>query len=289
MVSFVSIASLADAQMYESVGIRAQGMGGAFTAVADDASATWWNPAGIAGGPYFDTLVEYGRPDSPADAHLEGVAMGFPALGLSYYRLPVSQMRPVTSTAADATGRQDQGYLSQFGATFGQSIGGHLVLATTVKLLHAGDTQGDLDAGAMVTAGHLRFGVSVRNLRQSTFGSGADAWSLKRESRAGVAFVARGTRAEFTADGDADLTHVTTFAGDVQHVSGGAELWLFKRILGVRSGLSDETIGSRWSRSGGLSLMLQQSRYTRTYVEGQLTGGSDEVRRGWGVGLRLTF
>ena len=33
-------ATRAGAQIYESVGIRAQGMGGAFVAVADDASAT---------------------------------------------------------------------------------------------------------------------------------------------------------------------------------------------------------------------------------------------------------
>ena len=44
---------VAGAQIYESVGIRAQGMGGAFVAVADDATATWWNPAGLASGAYF--------------------------------------------------------------------------------------------------------------------------------------------------------------------------------------------------------------------------------------------
>src|SRR5881398_1203079 len=45
-----------DAQSFELVGIRAQGMGGAFVAVADDASATWWNPAGLASGAYFNVL-----------------------------------------------------------------------------------------------------------------------------------------------------------------------------------------------------------------------------------------
>ena len=30
------------------VGARASGMGDAYTAVAEDASATWWNPAGLA-------------------------------------------------------------------------------------------------------------------------------------------------------------------------------------------------------------------------------------------------
>ena len=55
----------AHAQIYESVGIRAQGMGGAFVAVADDATATWWNPAGLAGGAYVNTIIEYGTAQDP--------------------------------------------------------------------------------------------------------------------------------------------------------------------------------------------------------------------------------
>ena len=35
------------AQPYESLGVRALGMGGAFVAVADDATAAYWNPAGL--------------------------------------------------------------------------------------------------------------------------------------------------------------------------------------------------------------------------------------------------
>ena len=57
-VSFVAFVSFvhalpAEAQPADAVGVRAQGMGGAFTAVADDATAAWWNPAGLAGGSYF--------------------------------------------------------------------------------------------------------------------------------------------------------------------------------------------------------------------------------------------
>ena len=51
----------ARAQIYETVGTRAQGMGGAFVAVADDATATWWNPAGLATGAYFSTVIERGE------------------------------------------------------------------------------------------------------------------------------------------------------------------------------------------------------------------------------------
>jgi len=69
--TFVCVVSLlaaapASAQIYESVGIRAQGMAGAFVAVADDADATWWNPAGLAGGAYFSGVTEYGTLQDPA-------------------------------------------------------------------------------------------------------------------------------------------------------------------------------------------------------------------------------
>jgi long-chain fatty acid transport protein len=38
------------AQSFAAVGTRAAGMGGAFVGVADDASAIYWNPAGLAVG-----------------------------------------------------------------------------------------------------------------------------------------------------------------------------------------------------------------------------------------------
>ena len=51
----------ADAQAIETVGARALGMGGAFVAVANDSTATWWNPAGLAAGPFVDLTVTGGR------------------------------------------------------------------------------------------------------------------------------------------------------------------------------------------------------------------------------------
>lgn len=41
------------------VGARALGMGGAFTAVADDATAPWWNPAGMIYLPYREVLPQH--------------------------------------------------------------------------------------------------------------------------------------------------------------------------------------------------------------------------------------
>ena len=48
--SFVSLVAPAAAQQPDLFGVRAQGMAGALTAVADDATPSRWNPAGVAGG-----------------------------------------------------------------------------------------------------------------------------------------------------------------------------------------------------------------------------------------------
>src|SRR5262245_17872058 len=97
----------ARAQSADALGIRAQGRGGAFTAVADDARATWWNPAVLAAGAYLNALVEYGRAPERDRDHL-GLALAFPALGLSYYRLTVSDIQPAAgSTGASGGVRQD--------------------------------------------------------------------------------------------------------------------------------------------------------------------------------------
>ena len=57
-LALVTPAGSAAAQTFEVVGTRAAGMGGAFVAVADDASATYWNPAGLALGHMFSLVVD---------------------------------------------------------------------------------------------------------------------------------------------------------------------------------------------------------------------------------------
>jgi len=52
--------SPATCQTFDVVGTRALGMGGAFVAVADDASATWWNPAGLPNSLIIDGIAEGG-------------------------------------------------------------------------------------------------------------------------------------------------------------------------------------------------------------------------------------
>jgi hypothetical protein len=280
-------AARSSAQTTDAVGVRAQGMAGAFTAVADDASAGFWNPAGIAGGPFVNGLIEYAKPDRDFNETVRGFSAAYPALGVTYYRLPLSQIRVQATTDGMPVSRQDQGSLSLYGATVGHSLGDHLVVATTLKLLRASDTSGDLDVGAMVTFGPARIGATLRNLSEPSFGSGDAEFALKRHARAGFALSSgrRGVIGSATVSVDADLTRESTPRGDERFIAVGAEAWAPGNPIGVRGGFSHNTLGvGETMLSGGLSVAVRQ----RTFVDFYVSTG-DEVRHGWGLGLRVTF
>jgi hypothetical protein len=291
-VLFTAAPLAARAQTADAIGIRAQGMAGAFTAAADDATATWWNPAGLASGAFFNAVLEAGTD------HHAGVSTAYPALGLSYYRLRISQIQPSGSTGGSSASRQDgtgdarllSVDASQFGATVGQSIGSHLAVASTLKLLRAaGSTRGGLDVGAMAAFGLARAGVTVRNVTSPTLGSGADAVTLTRQVRAGVAFtsVGRSATGGATVAFDADVTRVAGPTGDERRMAVGGEVWTMSRRFGGRAGLSLSTLNdSRIAETVGASVAIRQ----RTYLEVQISHSStEESRRSVGAALRVTF
>ena len=280
--------TIAAAQIYESIGIRAQGMSGAFVAVADDATTTWWNPAGLATGGYFNAIVEFDRVDDPGATRARAFAVAVPSLGLSYYRLSLSGMRPPDPTDPGAASRQDQGVLSQFGATVGQSIGAHLVVASTLKLVRAlGESRADLDLGAMAMFGGARVGLAVKNLRTPEFADDGRQLELPRQVRTGFAFKAgSASTAELTAAVDADLTTTPTAFGEARHLATGLETWLGNKTVGLRAGAGMNTIGeARWSGSVGASLAFRSG----IFADAQLTRGDDRARNGWGFAVRVTF
>ena len=287
-LSFVlALSGEASGQTTDAIGVRAQGMAGAFTAVADDATATYWNPAGLAGGALANGLLEYANPDRDFNETVRGFAAAYPALGIAYYRLPVSQIRVTTSTGGTPVGRQDQGVLSLYGATVGQSFGEHLVVGSTIKLLHAQDTSADVDIGVMATFGPARIGATLRDLTEPTFGSGAEAFTLQRHARLGFALTSgkRGVIGQATLSVDADVTKTDTFRGEERYLAVAGEAWMPQQTLGVRGGFSKNTVGEGGTLlSGGLSLALRHGTYVDVYAS---TG--DLVRHGWGLSLRVTF
>lgn len=279
-------AQSASAQIFESVGVRAQGMGGAFVAIADDASATWWNPAGLASGAYFNGIFERGYARNSTEEGRLGVSLAVPSLGLSYYRL---RLAPPVSTDPAAVSRQDQEatfVLNEVGATVGQSVGEHLVIASTLRLVRADGTKGDADIGAMVKFGPARAAVVVKHLHQpDVLVNGVRLASFDRQVRVGAAYVPPAGPLTVNAAIDADVTTTATAFGNARHLSGGAELWV-RRRLGVRGGISVNTIDElRQSLSGGASAALQKG----LFLDAHITRGDDDVLQGWGFDLRVTF
>ena len=272
--------SLSFAQRFDSAGVRAQGLAGAFVSVADDSSATWWNPAGLA---TQQKVVDLGL--EAAERGDRAVAFTFPSLGLSYYRNTINQLQPFGPTGSAGSVREDSGVVSQFGATFGQSITQPIVVATTVKLVNAqGDTQADLDVGVMGSFGPLRVGLAVRDLRNPEYGAGRDAISLGRRARAGASMTARGHGAmdRLVVAFDADLNA----AGNDQDVAAGVETWWFGERLGVRGG-AGTNVASGGGPFGAFGISVMP--YPRVNVEGAVTKGSDFARDRWTLGLRVTF
>lgn len=327
-VALLSCAAPARAQLFESVGTRAQGMGGAFVAVADDATASWWNPAGLATGAYFNAVIEKGTTTQPADPQpfdpagrlgTSGFAIAFPALGINYYRLQAAGVTPITSIAGADDGRQPgEGgrrarllTVSQFGVTVGQSIGDHLVVGSTLKVVRggvavasidaAGDgldraadldvasrTTGDLDLGAMAKAGRVRAGITVRNLTTPEFGDGNERTELVRQARAGLSVgtaPAAGFET-FVIAADADLTRTPTAFGDVRHLAAGVEAWVRGHRVGVRAGTSTNTVGdARGAWSTGISVAPIRG----LFIEASKTIGQDDTLSGWTTTLRFAF
>jgi hypothetical protein len=317
---FALAAADAMAQVPLAAGTRAQGMAGAYTAVADDASATWWNPAGLATGAYFSALLERSRVErhgSGSDDFQSGAwefAIAYPALGISYYRFRVDEAGGPPPIGGDAGGREENTNgpgirsiaVSQYGLTTGQTIAEGLVVATTLKLLRAGQlhqesgggladaealdvrvaTRFDVDLGLMASVGPVRLGGTLRNVTAPEFGGGGGDLRLDRQFRVGGALVADRLPWPVNLAVDVDVTKTRTVLGDVRHAAVGGETWLWERRFGLRGGVSVNTTGNRGeTASGGASVMLRSG----LHLQGAITRGSDKTREGWSLGLSASY
>jgi hypothetical protein len=305
------------AQTFEVLGTRASGMGGAFVAVADDATAVYWNPAGVAlGGSYFSLVLDAntGKAEvegaGPAGQQSSGmISLTTLPLGLSYYRLSSST---VTPTSSAQTVQLDRLTTHHAGVTLVHSLTPRIAVGGTVKWVRgfaasgvvpdgnrddlldgAGDlpdmstNKFDVDAGVMMNLGTVRAGFTARNLAEPDFSApGGGVLTLKRQTRAGISYV--GVR-DLIVAADVDIERQQGSLGEVRDVAAGAEARLFKRGW-LRSGfrfnaLDDEPGGHAPVYSLGGSVMTFRS----LLIDAQITFGSREGDRGWGVAARLVY
>ena len=325
----LGIAHPASAQLFESAGSRAQGMGGAFVAVANDSSATWWNPAGLGDGPFLDfaitrTTTEVTEELPALRERVPAFALGTPPIGLSYYRLRITDIQPIDPTGPGSGNREDRRAGvpvrslagSQLGVTLPQTLVTGVHVGTTLKWVRGtlrvtevpvadasslspselldlgeeleggdGENHFDLDVGVLATAGPVRLGLSARNLLESEFAEGA--FVLSRQVRVGAAFdAARLPGTPLTVAVDADIVSYAAGSGDRRVVAIGAEQWLLARRLGIRGGARFNTAGAEdRAATVGVSVALRAG----FFVDGHVLRGGASDERGWGVASRVSF
>jgi F plasmid transfer operon, TraF, protein len=312
--------SLAATQGFEVIGTRAAGMGGAFVAVTDDASAVYWNPGALASGAYFSLLLDWNEAKATRDndpalgaGTQSGTLFSIAALpvGVSYYRLRDSNVRP----ASGGNLRLDTLITHHAGVTFVQSLGDRMSVGGTVKLVRgiaatdlrppdgrdaddllddADDLVGhasnkfDADLGVLVALGTFRAGLTVRNVSEPEFevAGSSETLRLERQARAGISLVAAtGLLVAF----DADLIRTPGPLGDVRNIALGAEARVVRRGF-VRVGVRANTVDDQPAgRAPVFSLGGSYAVFGSLLVDGQFTGGSEAGGPGWGLAARIVF
>ena len=235
------------------VGARALALGNNFVSIADDATAVYWNPAGLS---RLQRHQIYLGTEHSAD--LEGVKRGFVSgtLQSRFVSLGLGWSR----TSLDDALNEDLVYLSVSRTLVQRSLGAFISLGATMKIGHIGlqtagfQVQGLQDSDTHLTADigllaapipNVRLGVIVRNLGRPQFDliSGGQRTSLDNETEWGMTFLWR-------PDAQVNFSRVRHPGRDPE-TRLGVELGLTEDMalqLGVMRNQVTGGVGVAWSR-----------------------------------------
>ena len=318
-VILLASTSLTTGQVFESVGTRALGMAGAFVAVADDATAAYWNPAGLPTGAFLSLVLDHASgetfpegPDSPVASDSAGTFVGLSTnrFAASYYRLHVNEI----ARTSHAAGPADAAREDQVGATMSSSMITHnvaltgaqlvasgLSVGTTVRYVRAsygvgqegqmlgrsGQNEVDVDLGIKAGGERLQAGFVARNLLKPTLkGPHGGRLQLARLVRAGLAYR---PFERLVVAGDIDLNRLHSDSGDRRHVALGAEQWLADWLGGAGRGARIDLEAHTGARRAVGAFGLSVSPMPGVYLDGHVTRGSDGRKRDWSVAGRVGF
>jgi len=178
---------VANAQLFAKVGTfgaqflqigtsaRATGMGSAFTAIADDASSVFWNPAGLVevrGNEFMASQVEW-----PADINLSSAVLAFNprvlpgTFALSVRSLWLDPMLVRTAYVPEGNGQTFDAGMVGFGFSYSRFWTDKFSAGMTMNYLHLGLAEesvntASFDFGIVYRIGvrNLRLGMVIQNL-----------------------------------------------------------------------------------------------------------------------------
>ena len=159
------------------VGARAEGMGGAFVGVSDDASSLFWNAAGIARIDPEKSVLSFNHAIEPADIQFTQAGYVFHmkripgAVGVNVRSLRMNPMIETTAFQPDGTGNTfDAGFMT-VGLTYARSFTDKFSAGVTGNFIHSGLAEFSqqtysFDLGTLYDVGTLgmKIGMSISNM-----------------------------------------------------------------------------------------------------------------------------
>lgn len=243
--------------LFDGVGARPLGMGGSFVAIADDATAAYWNPAGlgqISGGlsamyaDRFNTGLRY--------QFLNMVSGGF---GVSLLRLNAMDVLHVTRRDSQGHPVRDDGMIKHSEnallLTYGLKITNELHIGVTGKglyyeLLENTARGWSVDAGALFRNEIFSIGLNVQNIKD-----GQLIWDDADETEDIIPMNVKAGGAVYLIGGMVIATADVDIMSERQVLHLGAELWPVKDVLALRGGLQNKELSAGLGlRMGTLSL-----------------------------------
>ena len=239
------------------VNARANGMGSAFTAASFDASASWWNPAGLSYLRKFQLTGMYSI--MSLDRRHNFVSIAFPSDKTSTFALNWQQFGVNDIDGRDHFGNPTSPFDDNemaFGLSYAFRLGEGLALGLTGKylqhIIHESKANGySMDAGFLINIkSKFMLGFVMQNI------IGQLVWdtesklkeTLPKYYRAGIG-IKPIDKLLLTFD-------ATSF--DLKNLSNakfnyGAELWIFKNIFAVRAGLANKN----WTAGASLGIKTE--------------------------------
>ena len=172
-----------------SVGARGAGMGDAFVAVADDATAVFWNAAGIARIDQDKSQLSLNHANWPADLSFDQVGYVFHmkkipgAFGVHARALSMQPMEETTAFQPLGTGRTFDAGMLAAGVTYARSFTDKFSAGLTANMIHTGladlsQQTFSLDLGTLydVGAAGMKIGMAIQNI-------GSTERFIEREAR----------------------------------------------------------------------------------------------------------
>ncbi len=173
------------------VGASANGMGGAFVSVANDATSLYWNAAGIAG--LSQNEVSIVHTNWIADTKLDFAALVIPLgelgnLGFSYTSLNMPDMKVRTVEMPEGTGEYFSAGDLALGISYARSLTERFSIGFTAKYIqeniwHMSATAFAVDAGTIFRTdlfGGMVIGASISNFGSPLKLSGLDTRTFER-------------------------------------------------------------------------------------------------------------